>query len=201
LAILEGASLGRAALLARQQFVQQTAELDPADLKTLGQFSLLGDPSIQPVVLDSATAVPKGTDAAAAARQQRQERRAKLKVFGDFLQDTKPTASKKAAVGRHSPSVKKALANIAREAGIGAHREFTAYTVKTPRRVGPSRDKAAPGASRYFVAVYCRSSEDYLVAAVAREVNARIVGYRIYQEKTWRAMRGVRSESRGSSVA
>jgi hypothetical protein len=201
LAILDGASLGRAALLARQQFVQQTVELDPADLKTLGQFNLLGDPSIQPVVLDSATAVPRGTDAPAAARQQRQERRAKLQAFGDFLQGTKPTASKKAAAGRRSPSVKKALANIAREAGIGARREFTAYAVKTPRRVGPSRGKAAPGASRYFVAVYRRSSEDYSVAAVAKEVNGRIVGYRIYQEKTWRAMKGVPSESRRSSVA
>src|SRR4029453_14340311 len=42
LAILDGASLGRAALQARQQFVQQTGELDPVDLKTLGQFNLLG---------------------------------------------------------------------------------------------------------------------------------------------------------------
>ena len=33
LAILDGASLGRAALLARQRFVQQTAELDPIDLE------------------------------------------------------------------------------------------------------------------------------------------------------------------------
>ena len=48
LAILDGASLGRAALMARQHFVEEVGELDPVDLKTLAQFSLLGDPSVQP---------------------------------------------------------------------------------------------------------------------------------------------------------
>ena len=47
--VLEGASLGRAALEARQDFVRSAATLDPFDLKTLAQFSLMGDPSIQPV--------------------------------------------------------------------------------------------------------------------------------------------------------
>jgi hypothetical protein len=62
LAILDGASLGHAALLARLRFVQQAAELDPMDLKTLGQFNLLGDPSIHPAVVPSATKVPKDVD-------------------------------------------------------------------------------------------------------------------------------------------
>jgi hypothetical protein len=47
--VLSGASQGRAALEARQKFAQSKAELDPADLKTLAQYILLGDPSIQPV--------------------------------------------------------------------------------------------------------------------------------------------------------
>jgi len=47
--ILEGASLGRAALLARQDFVDANPTLDPVDLKTVAQFVLLGDPSIHPV--------------------------------------------------------------------------------------------------------------------------------------------------------
>ena len=38
------------------------AELDPVDLKTLGQFNLLGDPSIHPAAIASATSVPKGVD-------------------------------------------------------------------------------------------------------------------------------------------
>ena len=49
--VLAGASLGRAALLARQQFVQSQSFLDPTDLKTLAQFNLLGDPAAVPFVL------------------------------------------------------------------------------------------------------------------------------------------------------
>ncbi|MDT4909571.1 MAG: hypothetical protein QOI69_2812 [Pseudonocardiales bacterium] len=52
--VLGGASLGRAALSARQRFVQGQTYLDPTDLKTLGQFDLLGDPSLQPFVTNGA---------------------------------------------------------------------------------------------------------------------------------------------------
>jgi Peptidase family C25 len=48
-AVRDGASLGRAALEARHRFASQLSHLDPSDLKTLVQFYLLGDPSIQPV--------------------------------------------------------------------------------------------------------------------------------------------------------
>src|SRR5262249_8748979 len=47
--VLRGASLGRAALEARQQFARAASVLDPVDLKTLAQFSLMGDPSVHPV--------------------------------------------------------------------------------------------------------------------------------------------------------
>ncbi len=52
--VLGGASLGRAVLAARQQFVQGQAFLDPSDLKTLAQFNLLGDPSVVPLVTSAA---------------------------------------------------------------------------------------------------------------------------------------------------
>ena len=54
-AVLDGASLGRAALLARHQFVQTQSFLDPTDVKTLAQFDLLGDPAAVPFV----TSAPK----------------------------------------------------------------------------------------------------------------------------------------------
>ena len=48
--VLPGASLGRAALEARQRFVRAGTRCSiRSDLKTLAQFSLLGDPSIHPV--------------------------------------------------------------------------------------------------------------------------------------------------------
>lgn len=187
LAVLDGASLGRAALTARQRFVDQTAELDPADLKTLAQFNLLGDPSIHPVRTTSPTHTPKGVDAADLRRQERSGRRAKLRAVGELLQATKPTASRKAKTARKSPTVSQALSNIAREAGFGGKKDFTAYRVDTPRAARARGRKAAPTASRYYVAVYrprSRTNEtSRSVAAVAKEVRGRIVGYRIYTEK------------------
>ncbi|MBA4055107.1 MAG: hypothetical protein C0490_10370, partial [Marivirga sp.] len=48
--ILNGASAGRAMLEAQQEFLTNSGpDLDPYELKTLGQFYLLGDPSAQPV--------------------------------------------------------------------------------------------------------------------------------------------------------
>jgi peptidase C25-like protein len=48
-AVLIGASLGRAVLEARQRYIRGMSALQPEDVKTLAQFSLLGDPSIHPV--------------------------------------------------------------------------------------------------------------------------------------------------------
>jgi hypothetical protein len=188
LAILDGASLGRAALLARLRFVQQTAELDPMDLKTLGQFNLLGDPSIHPAAVPDATDVPKGIDAHERIRQERRARRAKLRAEGELLQETKPTASRKSRKVRRSMTVRKALANIARAAGIGTRKDFTAFDVATPKQARRRGSKAAPVASRYYVAIYrpkngSRGIPAPSVAAVAKEVAGRIVGYRIYMEK------------------
>jgi hypothetical protein len=47
--VLKNASLGRACLQARQQFVFFQKMENPVNLKTLAQFILLGDPSLQPV--------------------------------------------------------------------------------------------------------------------------------------------------------
>jgi len=188
LELLDGASLGRAALRARQRFVEQTAELDPVDLKTLGQFNLLGDPSIHPVQVPSATSVPQGVDSEQSRRVERRARRAKLRAAGDLLQETKPTASRKAAKVRKSPAIRKVLAHIARQAGIGRRKDFTAFDVKVPKGARRHGIKAAPVASCYFVAIYrpkkpSRGSESRSIAAVAKEVGGRIVGYRIYRER------------------
>jgi len=54
--ILCGASTGRALLEARQQFLTNSGpQLDPYELKTLAQFYLLGDPSVQPVIAETDT--------------------------------------------------------------------------------------------------------------------------------------------------
>ncbi|MEO5995144.1 MAG: C25 family cysteine peptidase [Chitinophagaceae bacterium] len=52
--VLQGASLGRAFLEARQRFLSDSGpDLEPYELKTLAQFYLLGDPSVQPAINDA----------------------------------------------------------------------------------------------------------------------------------------------------
>jgi hypothetical protein len=187
-AVLDGASLGRAALLARQRYVQEVSELDPIDLKTLAQFNLLGDPSVHPVRRDTPTSVPRSTEAADARRVQRRERRAKLRAMGEFLESTKPTASRQASGVRRSPAVQQALVSIAREAGIGSRSEFAAFDVKRPPAARVRGAKSGQLATRYYVAVSTprsrrRDALNLGVAAVAKEVGGRIVGYRIYGQK------------------
>lgn len=53
--VLKGASTGRAFLEARQRFLTDVGpDLDPVELKTIAQFYLLGDPSVQPAECEEA---------------------------------------------------------------------------------------------------------------------------------------------------
>jgi len=78
--ISTGASLGEACLQARQQFVQTAGPvLGNSDMKTIGQFFLLGDPSVHPVARaetdagDAAKAVFGAGEAAKVARTARRQ--------------------------------------------------------------------------------------------------------------------------------
>jgi Peptidase family C25 len=93
--VLGGASLGRAALSARQRYVQSQSFLDPTDVKTLAQFNLLGDPSTVAFVAPPATpTTPKGRRRAVAAPHASPAvtaRREMLRATGDALQQTAVT--------------------------------------------------------------------------------------------------------------
>jgi len=185
LAVLDGASLGSALLAARQRYVADANELDPIDLKTLAQFTLLGDPAIHPVRAATPTRLPKTVGEAQSVRLLRRSRRAKLEVAGRLLLRSKPTASCAQSVRRVPARVKNALDAIARESGVDAG-AFRAYPVDVPdvSRIGAA--KAAPFASRYFVAVCHRARTPHpldLVAVVAKEVSGRIVAYRVYDRR------------------
>ena len=79
--VLGGASVGRAVLVARQNYVQAQGMLDPTDLKTLAQFTLLGDPSAVPFALAAPHAAPKSAAAVV-------NRRAQLDAVGKALEHT-----------------------------------------------------------------------------------------------------------------
>lgn len=184
LALQDGASLGRAALLARQRFADNAAQLDPIDLKTIAQFCLLGDPAIHPIAVAGAE-VPKGVALAEAERFSRAERRAKLKQKGEFLARTKATAFQRSKGVRVSATISKALSNIAKAAGIRDGHKFIAYDVKSPAGSVP-RGKAATAPSRYHLAIAKSKGWDSIpsgIAVVAKELNGRIIGYRVYHQR------------------
>lgn len=187
--VLEGASIGRAVLMARQEYVTVVQQMDPIDLKTLAQFCVYGDPSIRPVLKPDTKPKSAAADKTQAERFRRSERRAKLKQTGDFLQATKPTASKPESRRRISAKGKKTLARIAAEGGLSRRQPFLPYKVKgaPPPRTGKKAfGKAATAPSRYLLAVGESRSKDLdgqKIAIVVKEVHGRIVDYRIYQQR------------------
>jgi hypothetical protein len=186
--VLGGASTGRALLLARQEFVEQCSQMDPIDLKTLAQFCLYGDPSVQPVAVAGPKAPVEGTDPEAVARFRRGENRVKLMQTGEFLKETKATASK-VLKGRRTPAkAKAALANIAKKGGLPRTQHFQAFAVKgaSQRRGGLAKLTGAP--SRYYLAVgkpesAAKNDGRYNVVVIAKELGGRIIDYRIYHQR------------------
>ena len=122
LSVLGGASLGRAALEARQKFVQTASPPDPSDIKTLSQFNLYGDPSITPIKMPSPSlsiAKPKSAKsmvAFAGERAERSDRRRLLFRIGLNLANTEAQAYFTAR--KATRSVQAALLKKAGELGI-----------------------------------------------------------------------------------
>ena len=91
---LKGASLGRAALEARQSFVLAASPAGPDDLKTLAQFNLYGDASITPVATPAPAQAPAGVDHAIAERAMRVDRRLALARQGGSLAVSEPNLAR-----------------------------------------------------------------------------------------------------------
>jgi peptidase C25-like protein len=111
---LGGASFGRAFLQARQKFVLGQKMEDPVNVKTLAQFILLADPSLQPCRAEGAHAeeIAQGIDGAAA----RATRRVYLKAAGQGARDASGFPGKKAA--RTPKKLHNLVTKIARDRGF-----------------------------------------------------------------------------------
>jgi Peptidase family C25 len=133
--VLAGASTGRAALEARQKFVQVSSPPDPSDWKTLAQYNLYGDPSITPI--SGPAAASKAILAGAIGRA---ERRRNLFALGATLERTIPTIHRRAqAPHRRLLSPLKARAT---ELGFRDAQPLT-FAIKYPRlRKSPSAASA-----------------------------------------------------------
>jgi hypothetical protein len=200
LEVMAGASIGRAALRARQRYVREIVDLDPTDLKTLAQFTLLGDPAVHPVRTAAPAIGGNAADSEVGDRQRRRERRAKLASEGAHLQASRATASRATKLPALSAGVHNALKTIAKEAGIRSTERFRMFAVRPP--VAPVAEQpgravrkaaAAGGAARidtrgrrFFVAIEKPSNAGggpHAVAVVVKEVAGRIVDVRKYEQR------------------
>jgi len=147
-AVLAGSSLGRAALEARQRFVRSASVLDPTDLKTLAQFSLMGDPSIHPVWtahkgLSRTKAFRKAFPAAGVLPLGRSLRRDRLLRDGITLSRT-VSAARRAGATRPTAKIRQVLTQAARESDLKSC-SLTSFGVHHPAAALLKGPGAPPG--------------------------------------------------------
>jgi hypothetical protein len=144
--VFQGASLGRAALEARQSFIQNVEMDDPTNRKTIAQFNLYGDPSVHPVIppsgLIQVPAVPEvtgGTKPSGPKKLRRGkgpspileriQRRRDLFTRGLALLKSQPTISE--IVGNLKELVHEALKKVAADQGL-IPEKILSFKVKAP---------------------------------------------------------------------
>ena len=185
--VLRGASLGRATLEARQNFVRAASPPDPSDIKTLAQFNLYGDPSVTPAqvpspVLDLATkASAKARSASRAEKVERLDRRKVLFRLGLTLAATEPRARR--AKTKPRKSVDASLRNKARQLGITPS-TILSFDVIHPREAVKSLPKnlrvnsASPDRFHVVFGATERARSESVVrvvAMIAKEIAGEVV--------------------------
>jgi hypothetical protein len=201
--VLAGASIGRAALEARQDFATAGPDLDPVDIKTMAQFSLFGDPSIHPVTVptphtamlsglakgfrklgSSVGAVPANL-----SPEARAERRKQALAKGLFISANQPVACRnnRAAV---AGALAKALLRLAAGADITKPKTISFKIQPGTNPAGGAKTRKAfatteakqPRASAYHVAIGSRSAAGIatrqVTAVIAKEFGGKLVSYR-----------------------
>jgi hypothetical protein len=130
--VFRGASLGRAALEARQEFVHRAPMDEPQNVKTIAQFNLYADPSLTPVKPPHVIAAfPKHISLQAALDQRvaRAERRRDLFSRGIALAESEPVIHR--LTDKLTDSALSALKKKASEYGIALGETLT-FDVKEP---------------------------------------------------------------------
>ncbi len=129
--VFRGASLGRAALEARQEFVHRASMDEPDNVKTLAQFNLYADPSLTPIRPPRSSGfLSKGISVQAEAdRVARAGRRRDLFSRGIALAGSQQVIDR--SIGRMTASALSALKEKAAEYGVALGRTLT-FDVKRP---------------------------------------------------------------------
>ncbi len=127
--LLQGASLGRATLEARQKFINTADMSDPSNIKTIAQFNLYADPSVTPIKPRLASTKDIGGAAPMKLRLERVERRRDSFSRGLALAKSQPTVTKE--MRKLEAGISDALKKAAVDQGLHA-KEILTFKVKAP---------------------------------------------------------------------
>jgi hypothetical protein len=179
--ILRGASSGRAMLEAWQKFISASgSHVDPYELKTLVQFYLLGDPSLQPVIEESTTS----------EKMTIENRRINLSSKGLNLSETiLPSELVPAQKKRVTEDHRKELNKIFKDTGFTGRESESLYQVK-PRDIKSTAGiKSFTGGVdvtfRAFTKKPKRIKEKFNISEVLiiKQSGEHILGWKVYHVK------------------
>jgi len=193
--VATGASIGRAALQARQQFAKIASPPDPSDIKTMAQFNLYGDPSITPIATPQAYTLPiaiakKGKAAAKsrfeANRAERKDRRRQLYKSGVHIAETEVIPRRTKA--RAPQGVTKSMRAIARKLGWndGEMLSFNLLHPLASKTILPKSLTAQPELPTAYHVLFRKPSRaprktekgakiPRIAALIGKEVNGKVV--------------------------
>jgi hypothetical protein len=177
--ILKGASSGRAMLEARQKFLSESGDLDPVELKTVAQFYLLGDPSVQPAESEEAEVKTMSLGNMVTNNRKR------LFVKGKNLE---ATISKSVKLRTKAPVIhRKEVQTILANTGFTPNDKSSVYKVMPKKTAASSIQKKLEGRALKFHTYvqeenFKNGRKKYRVLVVKENEN-QVLGYRTYFSK------------------
>lgn len=184
--ILKGASTGRAFLEARQRFLTEMGpDLDPIELKTVAQFYLLGDPSVQPAECEEAEAQQLSVGMAIA------NSRKNLFMKGTTLSESIGTTKKQTT----TPGIKvklplsnsrsMAIGEILEKNGFSQQDKKAVYSVKPKATNIAGLQKKFGGKDVKFHAFVQNPMEKIkrIRVLVVKENSQQILGWKVYESR------------------
>jgi hypothetical protein len=183
--ILGGASTGRALLEARQKYIlNQGPDLSPTDLKTIAQFYLLGDPSLQLVIgktdafKKSVGIIEKKIFQDSSRKERRKYLESKGTALAEFVNHLQPAT--KLDTGRNNKShLKKLLSEFNMQESV-----WKTYSIKqNPTNKKTFRSKGMLS-SKYHVFLERKQDGAFNQKLLTvKELDGKIVSVRIYSRK------------------
>ena len=183
--ILKGASTGRAFLEARQRFLTEAGpDLDPVELKTIAQFYLLGDPSVQPAECEEAEVQKLSGSAIANSRKNMYMKGATLAATIGITKKLRTGTPLKARVqlaGNKTMSINEILEN-----NHFVHADKKSVYSVTPKAPDAMGLQKRFGGKAVKFHTYIQSAEERLKnirVLMVKENMTEILGWKVYESK------------------